>query len=99
MVDRIRYPTVSYLPFYYVFFQFLLLTIFSFTSQNIDDKGHTLKPGSDAHEPHSKRKQTREEVLVRNSIQASEIGLPITNTIAKRDMVGPQKIALIDLVK
>ena len=25
MVDRIRYPTVSYLPFYYVFFQFLLL--------------------------------------------------------------------------
>ena len=26
MVDRIRYPTVSYLPFYYVFF--LLLTIF-----------------------------------------------------------------------
>ena len=28
MVDRIRYPTVSYLPFYYVFFQFLLLTIF-----------------------------------------------------------------------
>ena len=29
MVDRIRYPTVSYLPFYYVFFQFLLLTIFN----------------------------------------------------------------------
>ena len=27
----------------YVFFQFLLLTIF--TSQYIDDKGHTLKPG------------------------------------------------------
>ena len=45
MVDRIRWDTVSYLPFYYVFFQFLLLTIFSFTSQNIDDKGHTLKPG------------------------------------------------------
>ena len=45
MVDRIRYPTVSYLPFYYVFFQFLLLTIFKFTSQYIDNKGHTLKPG------------------------------------------------------
>ena len=29
MVDRIRYPTVSYLPFYYVFFQFLFLTIFN----------------------------------------------------------------------
>ena len=29
MVDRIRYPTVSYLPFYYIFFQFLLLTIFN----------------------------------------------------------------------
>ena len=28
MVDRIRWDTVSYLPFYYVFFQFLLLTIF-----------------------------------------------------------------------
>ena len=31
MVARIRYPTVSYLPFYYIFFlidfQFLLLTI------------------------------------------------------------------------
>ena len=29
MVDRIRWDTVSYLPFYYVFFQFLLLTIFN----------------------------------------------------------------------
>ena len=33
MVDRIRYPTVSYLPFYYIFFeidfQFLFLTIFN----------------------------------------------------------------------
>ena len=33
MVDRIRYPTVSYLPFYYIFFEidfrFLLLTIFN----------------------------------------------------------------------
>ena len=31
MVDRIRYPTVSYLPFHYIFFdfRFLLLTIFN----------------------------------------------------------------------
>ena len=33
MVDRIRWDTVSYLPFYYIFFeinfQFLLLTIFN----------------------------------------------------------------------
>ena len=29
MVDRIRWDTVSYLPFYYIFFKFLLLTIFN----------------------------------------------------------------------
>ena len=33
MVDRIRWDTVSYLPFYYIFFeidfQFLFLTIFN----------------------------------------------------------------------
>ena len=32
MVDRIRYPTVSYLPFYYIFFKFLLLIIFNLQS-------------------------------------------------------------------
>ena len=38
MVDRIRWDTVSYLPFYYVFFQFLLLTIF-----NLQDKILAIK--------------------------------------------------------
>ena len=50
MVDRIRWDTVSYLPFYYVFFQFLLLTIFNLQANSyIDDKGHTLKPGKCPH--------------------------------------------------
>ena len=38
MVDRIRYPTVSYLPFYYVFFQFLLLTIFNLQANILTTK-------------------------------------------------------------
>ena len=45
MVDRIRWDTVSYLPFYYVFFSISIINNFLFTSQYIDDKGHTLKPG------------------------------------------------------
>ena len=38
MVDRIRYPTVSYLPFYYVFFQFLLLIIFNLQANILTTK-------------------------------------------------------------
>ena len=43
MVDRIRYPTVSYLPFYYIFFfeidfQFLLLTIFNLQANILTTK-------------------------------------------------------------
>ena len=38
MVDRIRYPTVSYLPFYYVFFQFVLLTIFNLQANILTTK-------------------------------------------------------------
>ena len=38
MVDRIRYPTVSYLPFYYVLFQFLLLTIFNLQANILTTK-------------------------------------------------------------
>ena len=38
MVDRIRYNTVSYLPFYYVFFQFLLLTIFNLQANILTTK-------------------------------------------------------------
>ena len=38
MVDRIRWDTVSYLPFYYVFFQFLLLTIFSLQANILTTK-------------------------------------------------------------
>ena len=38
MVDRIRYPTVSYLPFYYVFVQFLLLTIFNLQANILTTK-------------------------------------------------------------
>ena len=38
MVDRIRYPTVSCLPFYYVFFQFLLLTIFNLQANILTTK-------------------------------------------------------------
>ena len=38
MVDRIRCPTVSYLPFYYVFFQFLLLTIFNLQANILTTK-------------------------------------------------------------
>ena len=48
MVDRIRWDTVSYLPFYYVFFQFLLLTIFNLqaniltTKDILSNLDHTL---------------------------------------------------------
>ena len=45
MVDRIRWDTVSYLPFYYVFFQFLLLTIFNLQANILTTKEITLKPG------------------------------------------------------
>ena len=46
MVDRIRCDTVSYLPFYYVFFQFLLLTIFNLQANILTTKDIcTLKPG------------------------------------------------------
>ena len=38
MVDRIRYPTVSYLPFYYIIFQFLLLTIFNLQANILTTK-------------------------------------------------------------
>ena len=49
MVDRIRWDTVSYLPFYYVFFQFLLLTIFNLqaniltTKDILSNLGHRLQ--------------------------------------------------------
>ena len=50
MVDRIRWDTVSYLPFYYIFFSdwlsIFIINNFLFTSQNIGDKWHTLKPGT-----------------------------------------------------
>ena len=49
MVDRIRWDSVSYLPFYYIFFSdwlsIFIINNFLFTSQNIGDKWHTLKPG------------------------------------------------------
>ena len=53
MVDRIRWDTVSYLPFYYVFFQFLLLTIFNLQANILTTKdilsnlghGHEIKTG------------------------------------------------------
>ena len=38
MVDRIRWDTVSYLPFYYVFFQFLLSTIFNLQANILTTK-------------------------------------------------------------
>ena len=38
MVDRIRWDAVSYLPFYYVFFQFLLLTIFNLQANILTTK-------------------------------------------------------------
>ena len=38
MVDRIRWDTVSYLSFYYVFFQFLLLTIFNLQANILTTK-------------------------------------------------------------
>ena len=42
MIDRIRYPTVSYLPFYYTFFEidflFLLLTIFNLQANILTTK-------------------------------------------------------------
>ena len=40
MVDRIRWDTVSYLPFYYIFFdfQFLLLTIFNLQANILTTK-------------------------------------------------------------
>ena len=38
MVDRIRWDTVSYLPFYYVFFQFILLTIFNLQANILTTK-------------------------------------------------------------
>ena len=51
MVDRIRWDTVSYLPFYYVFFQFLLLTIFNLQANILTTKDilsnlalHTARP-------------------------------------------------------
>ena len=46
MVDRIRYPTVSYLPFYYVFFQFLLLTIFNLQANILTTKDILSNLGS-----------------------------------------------------
>ena len=48
MVDRIGYPIVSYLPFYYIFFDFsiLLLTIFNLQAKILVIKDiATLKPG------------------------------------------------------
>ena len=58
MVDRIRYPTVSYLPFHinYIFFeidfQFLLLTIFYLQAKILAIKDiATLKPGIDKNQP------------------------------------------------
>ena len=47
MVDRIRYPTVSYLPFYYVFFQFLLLTIFNLQANILTTKDILSNLGRD----------------------------------------------------
>ena len=80
MVDRIRWDTVSYPPFYYIFliktfyyifsdFQFLaIINNFLFTSQNIGDKGHTLKPGvSHIHDrPHDGLIQITKEMSKKN---------------------------------
>ena len=53
MVDRIRYPTVSYLPFYYIFFeidfQFLFLTIFNLQAKILAIKDILSNLG---HHPH-----------------------------------------------
>ena len=46
MVDRIRYPTVSYLPFYYAFFKFLLLTIFNLQANILTTKDILSNLGS-----------------------------------------------------
>ena len=46
MVDRIRWDTVSYLPFYYVFFQFLLLTIFNLQANILTTKDILSNLGS-----------------------------------------------------
>ena len=46
MVDRIRWDTVSYLLFYYVFFQFLLLTIFNLQANILTTKDILSNLGS-----------------------------------------------------
>ena len=55
MVDRIRYPTVSYLPFYYVFFQFLLLTIFNLQANILTTKDILSNLVTREHRNHSQR--------------------------------------------
>ena len=64
MVDRIRWDTVSYLPFYYVFFQFLLLTIFNLQANILTTKDILSNLGSylDRTIKH-KHAQTREKML------------------------------------
>ena len=53
MVDMIRYPTVSYLPFYYIFFeidfQFLLLTIFNLQAKILAIKDMLSNLGAPLH--------------------------------------------------
>ena len=52
MVDRIRWDTVSYLPFYYVFFQFLLLTIFNLQANILTTKDILSNPSHKHMLPH-----------------------------------------------
>ena len=47
MVDRIRWDTVSYLPFYYVFFQFLLLTIFNLQANILTTRTYSQTWGAE----------------------------------------------------
>ena len=58
MVDRILWDTVSYLPFYYVFFQFLLLTIFNLQANILTTKDILSNLGS-THATHETRKRQK----------------------------------------
>ena len=60
MVDRIRWDTVSYLPFYYVFFQFLLLTIFNLQANILTTKDILSNLEKDRKRPKRAEKDQKE---------------------------------------
>ena len=72
MVDRIRYPTVSYLPFYYVFFQFLLLTIFNLQANILTAKDILSNLVATQPTLHQKQWQQRQVLSSRNSKDPNE---------------------------